>query len=126
MQRAEELRSAIVTPVVIFTLEQSCTVLLAYNKYILILFKTTMSESTTSTLTQTPTGNLTLSIPWTIANALNITPGTELQFQIVDGNILLKPQTHPEYTLDELLEGITPETIHSEIDWGNPIGNEHW
>ncbi|MBC7823032.1 MAG: hypothetical protein H7126_03995 [Candidatus Parcubacteria bacterium] len=61
-----------------------------------------------------------------IANALNITPGTELQFEIVDGNILLKPQTHPQYTLDELLEGITPETIHSEIDWGNPVAQRSY
>lgn len=116
---------AFVTPVVIFTLKQCRTALLAYNKYTLILFRTIMLDPT-STLTQTSTGNLTLNIPWTIANALNITPGTELQFEIVDGNILLKPQMHPQYTLDELLEGITPETIHSEIDWGSPVGNEQW
>jgi hypothetical protein len=29
-----------------------------------------------------------------------------------------------EYELDELLEGITPETIHGPMDWGPPVGKE--
>jgi antitoxin component of MazEF toxin-antitoxin module len=29
-------------------------------------------------------------------------------------------------TLDELLEGISPDNIHQEIDTGVPAGNEAW
>ncbi len=29
-------------------------------------------------------------------------------------------------TLDELLAGITPETCHGKLDWGNPVGQEQW
>ena len=29
-----------------------------------------------------------------------------------------------KYTLEELVDGITPENIHPETDWGPPVGNE--
>jgi antitoxin MazE len=30
------------------------------------------------------------------------------------------------YSLGELLEGITPEDYHPEVEWGPPVGNEVW
>lgn len=30
------------------------------------------------------------------------------------------------YTLEELLEQVTPENRHDEIDFGPPVGNEIW
>jgi hypothetical protein len=30
------------------------------------------------------------------------------------------------YTLEELLEGVTPENSHEATDWGKPVGNEVW
>ncbi len=30
------------------------------------------------------------------------------------------------YTLEELLEGVSPENSHEAADWGEPIGNEVW
>lgn len=30
------------------------------------------------------------------------------------------------YTLEELLEGMTPENSHEATDWGEPVGNEVW
>jgi antitoxin component of MazEF toxin-antitoxin module len=29
-------------------------------------------------------------------------------------------------SLDELLQQIAPENLHSETDWGDPVGNEVW
>ena len=84
------------------------------------------SDLTRSTLTQTKRGDLTVTIPWTIAEALKLIPGSEVQFEIVNNEILLKPQERTEYTLEELLEGVTPELIHGELDWGTPVGNEEW
>jgi len=31
-----------------------------------------------------------------------------------------------KYTLEELLEGVTPENYHEATDWGHPIGEEFW
>jgi antitoxin MazE len=30
------------------------------------------------------------------------------------------------YTLDELVDRITPENRHDEVDWGRPVGKEAW
>jgi antitoxin component of MazEF toxin-antitoxin module len=34
--------------------------------------------------------------------------------------------THPKRkrSLEELLEGVSPENIHGEVDWGLPVGRE--
>jgi antitoxin MazE len=29
-------------------------------------------------------------------------------------------------TLAELLDEVTPDNLHDEIDWGGPVGNEVW
>jgi len=43
----------------------------------------------------------------------------------VDGGLLLRPRKR-EYRLEELLEQITPESIHGETDWGSAVGREAW
>lgn len=36
----------------------------------------------------------------------------------------IDPTAH--MTLEEMVEKITPETLHDEVDWGPPVGNEVW
>lgn len=43
-----------------------------------------------------------------------------------DDRPLKPPSTEPHYSLDELLAELTPETLHSELDWGAPVGREVW
>ena len=87
-----------------------------------------MLQPLTDRITLTPhiSGNLTLTIPSAIASAIPITPNSEITFEISNGTLILKAQEKTEYTLDELLAGITPENRHGELDWGNPIGQEQW
>jgi antitoxin component of MazEF toxin-antitoxin module len=35
------------------------------------------------------------------------------------------PRTR-KYTLAQLLEGVAPENIHGEVDFGRPVGKEVW
>jgi antitoxin MazE len=45
----------------------------------------------------------------------------------VEGNrIVITPQKRKKYTLDELLEGMTPDKFHPEFETGNAVGNEDW
>ena len=87
-----------------------------------------MLQPLTDRITLTPhiSGNLTLTIPSAIASAIPMTPNSEITFEISNGTLILKAQEKTEYTLDELLAGITPENRHGELDWGNPIGQEQW
>ena len=31
-----------------------------------------------------------------------------------------------KYTLAQLLDGVTPENVHGEVDFGRPVGKEAW
>ena len=43
-----------------------------------------------------------------------------------DGRIVIEKLTSSEPTLEELIEGITPENLHEPFDWGPPVGKEIW
>ena len=44
---------------------------------------------------------------------------------VADGALTIRPRARA-YTLEELLEQVTPENRHDEIDWGEPQGKEVW
>jgi len=31
-----------------------------------------------------------------------------------------------KYTLAQLLDGVTPQNVHGEVDFGRPVGKEAW
>ena len=44
--------------------------------------------------------------------------------KVQKGRIVIEPILKPEYQLDDLLAGITAKNLHSESDFGGPIGKE--
>jgi antitoxin MazE len=70
--------------------------------------------------------SLGIRIPMPIANQINLKEGTGVNFTVVEGNLVIKPERRKKYTLDELLEGMTSENLHGEVDMGQPVGNEVW
>jgi antitoxin MazE len=44
----------------------------------------------------------------------------------IDGNLTIKPKRQKQYSLAELVAGITPENRHAEIDTGVSVGEEIW
>ena len=64
---------------------------------------------------------LGLHIPQYVAKEIGIKDGTSVDIKIVDGSIVVKPRT---YSLKELLDQVTPENLHGEIQTGERIGNE--
>jgi antitoxin MazE len=69
---------------------------------------------------------LAVRIPNTYARDLDLREGVDLDIAVVAGGILLRPSRPPRYTLDELVARITPENVHGETDWGEPVGREAW
>ena len=79
------------------------------------------------TSTVTKWGNsLAVRIPQNLARELLVEEGTEVELSVIDGVLVVKPTVQKQYTLDELVSGITPENIHPEADWGVAVGNEFW
>ena len=70
--------------------------------------------------------SLALRIPKAFAVESNVTGGSTVEVSIDNGNIIVKPIREPEYTLEELVEGITDDNRHDKIDWGKPVGSEVW
>jgi len=67
-----------------------------------------------------------LRIPKNIMDEMALGPGTRLDIQQEQGRIVLTPIQEPKVSLDELLEQITPENLHGEMDWGVSAGKEAW
>ena len=70
--------------------------------------------------------SLALRIPQYIVKEIQITEGTEVELVVLDGNLVVKPKSRRRYSLEELVAGITPENLHSEVDSGSVVGNEAW
>jgi antitoxin MazE len=70
--------------------------------------------------------SLALRIPKALAIEANVTSGSTVEMSLSNGELKIKPIEDTEYTLEELLSGITAENIHDEVTTGIPQGKETW
>ena len=71
-------------------------------------------------------GSLALRIPKALAIEANVASGSTVEISLSDGELKIRPVEDQDYSLDELLSGITAENIHDEISMGTPQGKESW
>lgn len=69
--------------------------------------------------------SLALRIPAPFARETGIDEGTDVDIALDDGRIVITPPG-PRYTLDALLDGVTAENVHGEVDTGPRRGAEVW
>ncbi len=70
--------------------------------------------------------SLAVRIPRAFAVNANIKKGAKVNMSLSEGKIILTPLQEREYTLEELLSGVTQENIHREISTGEARGEEIW
>ena len=70
--------------------------------------------------------SLALRIPKPFAVEAGLDRDTPVEISLKQGRIVISKAIRNEYSLAELLNGITSENIHSEVDFGAPVGNEVW
>ena len=70
--------------------------------------------------------SLALRIPKVLTEQIAISADTPVEMTIVNEQIVISLLPKPEFTLDELLDGITEDNLHQEIDTGDAVGNETW
>jgi len=70
--------------------------------------------------------SLALRIPKALAEEVHVRQNTQVEISLVDGKIVVEPIKTPEWTLEDLLEGITEENLHLEVESGPSVGNEIW
>lgn len=73
----------------------------------------------------------TVTIPSEIRRRHRLQAGTPVLIAEEGGAIVIRPaeitpRTPPSRTLEDLLEGITPESLHGEWQTGPAVGREEW
>ncbi len=70
--------------------------------------------------------SLALRIPKSFALNVNIKQNELVDLTVDKGKIVIKPIVEKEYSLEELLEGVSENNLHGEFDTGAPTGKEIW
>jgi antitoxin MazE len=71
--------------------------------------------------------SLAIRLPQALVAELAIERGADVELHVEnDGFRVTIPSLPKKFTLEELLAGVTPENVHSEIDWGKAQGKEVW
>lgn len=86
----------------------------------------TMLEVAVRTKVQKWGNSLAVRIPRSFADEVGLSDGTAVEMRLSESGLSIEPVPVPQATLEALLEGITPENLHDEIDVGAPVGKETW
>ena len=63
-------------------------------------------------------------IPAVILTELNLSAEKKVNVRAEAGRIIIEPIIDSQETLEQLLGQITPDNLHSEIDFGESVGKE--
>ncbi len=69
--------------------------------------------------------SLGIRLPKLYANEIGMTSGTKVKMKIKDGKVIIEAIKNPKLKLDELLDNINSENIHSEL-LSDVRGKEVW
>jgi antitoxin MazE len=67
--------------------------------------------------------SLAVRIPKPVAQEVGMVADREVEMS-VEGTTLVLAPTRRQYTLEELVKGITAKNCHEEVDFGPPVGRE--
>ncbi|UOD50257.1 AbrB/MazE/SpoVT family DNA-binding domain-containing protein [Orrella daihaiensis] len=65
-----------------------------------------------------------LRISSSIMEQAQLTVNQAVNINVLKGKVIIEPIAPKNTRLDELLAGITPENIHDEESFGQPVGKE--
>lgn len=65
-------------------------------------------------------------IPASVMSAAALRVDQAVDVREEGGRIIIDPVKAPVYELDQLLERMTPDTFHENVDFGPAIGREAW
>ncbi|MEJ5375594.1 MAG: AbrB/MazE/SpoVT family DNA-binding domain-containing protein [bacterium] len=67
-----------------------------------------------------------LRIPKSFAQEIGLDQDATVNVSLEDGRLVVVPVAEPPLTLEQLLEQITEDNIHHDIDTGPAVGEEAW
>ena len=70
--------------------------------------------------------SLAVRIPQPLARQLGLEPDSPVNITAKDNTLTIQPVRRPTVSLDVLLEGVTADNRHGEVDTGPSTGREAW
>jgi antitoxin MazE len=70
--------------------------------------------------------SLAFRIPKSFADEIGLRQNSSIQLMIKEGALVVKPEREPQWRLEELLEKVTKDNIHRELETGSAQGDEVW
>jgi antitoxin MazE len=70
--------------------------------------------------------SLALRIPRGFAREIGLEQGSSVEVSLRQGKLVVEPAVDSPLTLEQLLQGVTEENLHREVDTGPPVGREAW
>ncbi len=70
--------------------------------------------------------SLALRIPKSFAQEIGLHRDGAVSLSLEEGRLIVVPVTEPLLTLEQLLEQVTKENIHREVNAGSAAGEEVW
>ncbi len=70
--------------------------------------------------------SLAVRIPKAFAEEIGLEPQTAVDVSIEEGRLVVSRSQRISMKLEDLLQRITPDNLHRELDTGTAVGNEVW
>lgn len=70
--------------------------------------------------------SLAIRVPRRVAADLGLSEDSLVEITTDGSTATVKAEANHPFSLEDLVKGITPDNVHSEVDWGAPIGKEIW
>lgn len=70
--------------------------------------------------------SLALRLPKSFVKEAQIAYGSSVDLYMDEGKIVIAPLPKPTYRLEDMLEEVTEDNLHSEVDTGPAVGKEKW
>lgn len=68
--------------------------------------------------------SLDIRVPKSIAQQAGIKVKDDLNIEVRKEALVLRPHLRRVYRLEDLIKRMTPRNVHTEIDFGGPMGRE--
>jgi len=70
--------------------------------------------------------SLSIRIPKAFANEVGLEQNDIVELSLSEGKLIITPASKSPFSLEELVDGITANNIHGEVDMGLAEGLEVW
>ena len=70
--------------------------------------------------------SLAVRIPKAFAQDVGLREDTSVEISVSGGDLVISPVKPRSFTLEQLLQGITDENLHEEVETGPVLGKEVW